>query len=434
MRTPALRVAMISVHACPLAPPGAWETGGMNIYIREVARHLSDLGVEVDVFTRRQGPEGPDVVQFAEHARVIHISAGPPRSMPKESVVSYIAEFICNMREFVASEERGYDVIHSHYWLSGRVAGYFKSAWHVPMVAMFHTLAELKNQSDLGQDEAEGTVRLDIERLTATIADRLVASTPVDGGHLEAYYGADERRITIIPCGVDLRRFRPGPLAEARRALHWDQDERVILFVGRIQRLKGIDLLLQTGALLAERHRAREVPRFRIVLVGGRAEPSGDDPEAREIRRLQHLAADLGITDLVTWMGAVAHEELPAYYQAADVTVMPSTYESFGLVAVESMACGTPVVASRVGGLQVTVQDGRTGYLIPWRDPRLYADRIAALLTDASLRRRLAAGAHERAATLGWGTTARDLLHLYRELLDEHAMPRGDLVAGRGTH
>jgi len=433
VRTPALRVAMISVHACPLAPPGAWETGGMNVYIREVARHLSNLGVEVDVFTRRQGPEGPDILQFAEHARVIHISAGPPRSMPKESVVDHIAEFICNMRELVINEERGYDLIHSHYWLSGRVAGYFKNAWHVPMVAMFHTLAELKNQTDLGQDETEGTIRLDIERLTAATADRLVASTPVDRSHLMQYYGAEEQRIGVIPCGVDLQRFQAGSRAEARRALGWN-DERVLLFVGRIQRLKGIDLLLQTAAILAERQGEGEIPPFRVVLVGGRAEPGGDDPEAREIRRLQQLAADLGVTDRVSWVGAVAHETLPAYYRAADVTVMPSTYESFGLVAVESMACGTPVVASRVGGLQVTVQDGKTGYLIPWRDPQLYADRIAALLTDPSLRRRLGTGARERAASLGWDSTAQGLLNLYHDLLDEHAVHHGDLAASRGTH
>jgi D-inositol-3-phosphate glycosyltransferase len=425
---------MISVHACPLAPPGAWETGGMNVYIREVARHLSDLGVEVDVFTRRQGPESADVVPFAEHARTIHIPAGPARPLPKETVVDHIAEFICNMREFVALEERSYDLIHSHYWLSGRVGGYFKNTWHVPMVAMFHTLAELKNQSDLGEDESEGTLRLDIERLTVAITDRLVASTPVDRSHLERFYGADTDRVTVIPCGVDLRRFHSGSKSSARLALGWDHDDPVILFVGRIQRLKGVDLLLQTVALLMERQRAGEVPPFRVVIVGGRATPEGNDPEAREIRRLKSLAEALGIQDVVTWVGAVEHEALPTYYQAADVTAMPSTYESFGLVAVESMASGTPVVASRVGGLQVTVQDGRTGFLIPWRDPQLYADRLALLLNDPELRHRMGAAGLARAATLGWERTAQDLLNLYLELLEEHAARAGDLVSGRGTH
>jgi D-inositol-3-phosphate glycosyltransferase len=266
------------------------------------------------------------------------------------------------------------------------------------------------------------------------IADRLVASTPVDRSHLERYYGADGDRVTIVPCGVDLRRFHPGSQGEARHALGWDHTDPVILFVGRIQRLKGIDLLLQTIALLAERQQGGEVPRFRVVIVGGRADPAGNDPEAREIRRLQALAEALGIQDIVAWVGAVEHEALPAYYQAADVTVMPSTYESFGLVAVESMASGTPVVASRVGGLQVTVQDGRTGYLIPWRDPRLYADRLALLLTDPVLRRSLGAAGRERAAALGWERTAHDLLDLYHELLDEHAARAGEVASGRSTY
>jgi D-inositol-3-phosphate glycosyltransferase len=406
----------------------------MNVYIREVARHLSHLGVEVDVFTRRQGPDSPDVVPFAERARTIHIAAGPPRSLPKETVVDHIAEFICNMREFVALEGNGYDLIHSHYWLSGRVAGYFKNAWHVPMVAMFHTLAELKNQTDLGEDEAEGTIRLDIERLTVAIADRLVASTPVDRTDLERSYGADRDRVAIIPCGVDLRRFHPGSQEDARQALRWEHEDPVILFVGRIQRLKGVDLLLQTVALLAERVQAGEVRPFRVVIVGGRADPSGDDAEAREIRRLHSLARALGIQNLVMWEGAVEHDALPAYYRAADVTVMPSTYESFGLVAVESMASGTPVVASRVGGLQVTVQDGVTGYLIPWRDPRLYADRLALLLADRALRKRMGAAGRERAAALGWERTAHDLLDLYHDLLDQHAVRAGEVASGRGTH
>jgi D-inositol-3-phosphate glycosyltransferase len=423
---------MISVHACPLAPPGAWETGGMNIYIREVARHLSDLGVEVDIFTRRQGPDTDDIVSFAEHARCIHIPAGPPQPLPKESVVDHIAEFICNMREIATNDGRPYDVIHSHYWLSGRVGGYFKNAWHVPMIAMFHTLAELKNQTDLGEDETEGTLRLDIERLTVNIADRLVASTPVDRSHLELYYGATDDRVSIIPGGVDLQRFRPGSREAARRFLGWSQDEQVLLYVGRIQRLKGIDLLLQTVALLAERQRAGEIPRFRLVIVGGRADPTAEDPEAREIRRLRELAAQLGVADIVSWLGAVEHAELPSYYQAADVTVMPSTYESFGLVAVESMASGTPVVASRVGGLQVTVHDGQSGFLIPWRDPQLYADGIAQLLSDPELRHRMGAAGRESAAALGWDRTAREVLALYQHLLDERSLAAGAGGSGRG--
>ncbi|MEA2641687.1 MAG: D-inositol-3-phosphate glycosyltransferase [Chloroflexota bacterium] len=419
-----LRVATISVHACPLAPPGAWETGGMNIYIREVSRYLSELGVQVDIFTRRQGPDdhGTDdatVVPFAEHARVIHIDAGPPRYLPKEDVVGYLPEFICNMRDFIRNEELSYDVVHSHYWLSGRVSGYFKNVWQVPMVAMFHTLAELKNQVSLGPDETESDVRVGIERMTVATADRVVASTITDSDHLEQYYDADTGRITIVPCGVDVRTFHAGSATAARRALGWS-DEAVILFVGRIQQLKGIDVLLHAAALLAPRVLAGILPPFRVVIVGGRP-TGGDDPQAREIERLHALAQDLGVAEFVRWVGAVEHEALPQYYQAADVTVMPSTYESFGLVAVESMACGTPVVAARVGGLQTTVQDGETGYLIHAREPALYAARIAEILTQPDLRARLGVAARERAATFGWQHVARQLVGLYEDLIREQS-------------
>lgn len=419
-----LRIATVSVHACPLAAPGAWETGGMNVYIREVSRHLSDLGVEVDVYTRQQGPIGEAIVPFAENARVIHVPAGPPRYLPKEEVVGYLPEFICNMREFVADHELRYQVVHSHYWLSGRVAGYFKNAWHVPMVAMFHTLGELKNQVSLSADEWESDVRHGIERLTVATADRVIASTRTDGAHLELYYGAEGSRIRVVPCGVDLERFRPGPRDEARRALGFG-DEAIALFVGRIQQLKGIEILLSAGALLAERQRRGEAPPFRLVIVGGR--PSADDdPEAREIQRLKELAISLGIGDRVLWVGAVEHEELTRYYQAADVTVMPSTYESFGLVAVESMACGTAVVASRVGGLQATVEDGRTGYLLESRDPALYAERILELFTHPTLRQRFGEAGRRRAERFGWGRVAAQLLELYQSLGD-----RGQVTGDR---
>ncbi|HZT08984.1 MAG TPA: glycosyltransferase [Chloroflexota bacterium] len=393
----------------------------MNIYIREVSRHLSHLGVAVDVFTRRQDPAAPDIVPFAEHARVVHVTAGPERYLPKEAVVEYLPEFICNMREFIADEESHYDIVHSHYWLSGRVAGYFKNAWHVPMVAMFHTLSELKNQVTISPDEWESDIRAGIERLTVATADRLIASTPVDGAHLEDHYGADGERVSIVPCGVDSTQFHPGSRSAALQALGLD-DRRLVLFVGRIQQLKGIDVLIRSAAMLAGREQSGAVPPFTVAIVGGRPSSADDDPEAREIRRLRHIAEELGVTDHIQWMGAVDHEALPAYYQAADVTVMPSTYESFGLVAVESMACGTPVVAARVGGLQETVQDGETGFLIPLRDPAHYAQRIEQILTQPELRSRLSLRARARARQFSWEHVAKQLVDLYHSLRREPAL------------
>jgi D-inositol-3-phosphate glycosyltransferase len=400
----------------------------MNIYIREVSRHLSDLGVEVDVFTRRQGPEGPDVEPFASRARVIHVPAGPARYLPKEQVVEHLPEFICNMREFVQrgdadGHSAAYDLVHSHYWLSGRVGGYFKNAWRVPMVAMFHTLGELKNQVSVSPEEWEADVRVGIERLTVATADRVVASTRTDGDHLELYYGADGDHISVVPCGVDIQQFHPGDRDAARRALGLG-DAQIVLFVGRIQQLKGIELLLRAIHVLAGREGDGEAPPFRAVIVGGRPTGDSDDPEAREFGRLKALSRELGVDNHVEWRGAVAHEELAQYYQAANVTVMPSTYESFGLVAVESMACGTPVVAARVGGLQATVQEGKTGFLIPWRDPAIYADRIGDILSDPEFAGRLGRAARARAMEFGWDRVATQLVDLYDELIQAQTDPR----------
>lgn len=387
----------------------------MNVYIREVSRHLSDLGVEVDVFTRQQGEHVDTIVPLAERARVIHVPAGPQRYLAKERVVEHLPEFICNMREFTMNDDPRYDVIHSHYWLSGRVASYFKNAWQVPMLAMFHTLAELKNQVSLSEDEHESDLRVGIERMTVQTADRLIASTATDRSHLETYYEADRGRVTILPCGVDLDLFRPTDREAARRALGLG-NSRLILFVGRIQQLKGIEVLLRAIPLLQARERLEQLPPFRVMIVGGRPSGERNDPAMRELHRLQRLAAELGVENRIEWTGAVEQTDLPAYYGAADVTVVPSTYESFGLVALESMACGTPVVAAKVGGLVATVQDGQSGFLVDSRDPADYAQRIAQLLADRELRQKFSAHAIERAAQFGWRRVAAQLLELYLDL------------------
>jgi D-inositol-3-phosphate glycosyltransferase len=395
----------------------------MNVYIREVSRHLSDLGVEVDVFTRQQGEHVETVVPLAEHARVIHVPAGPPHYMSKERVVEHLPEFICNMRDFAQREGRQYDLIHSHYWLSGRVAGYFKSAWQVPMLAMFHTLAELKNQVSVSEDERESDLRVGIERMTVQTADRVIAATALDRSHLERFYDADQGRVTILPCGVDLDLFTPGDRDAARAELGFG-NERLILFVGRIQQLKGLELLFRATRVLADRTSETSIPPFRVLIVGGRPSGERNDPEIRELHRLQRLARDLDIEAQLTWVGAVEQAELPRYYRAADTTVIPSTYESFGLVALESMACGTPVVAAAVGGLLATVVDGETGFLIDGRDPTDYADRIAQLLGPSPLAGALQRQAVQRAHHFGWQRVASQLLGLYEELIG--ARSRGE--------
>jgi D-inositol-3-phosphate glycosyltransferase len=405
-----LRVAMLSVHTCPLAPLGGWESGGLNVYVRELSRHLSELGLEVDVYTRRQDPKAPEVVSFAEGARVIHVAAGPAQYVPKDSVVGYLPEFVSRTRAHASRAGLTYDLIHAHYWLSGPVAGLLQRGWRIPTVAMFHTLARMKNQVMTGGTERESAHRDVIEQRTMLLADRVVAATAIDRRHMLEHYDVPPHKISVVPGGVDLTRFRPGDQAAARRQLKID-GSHVLLFVGRIQRLKGIDLLLQAVSRLSAL--APEVgERLRVLVVGGRSGET-DALESREQRRLSNLVARLGLRNRVTLVGSVDQALLPTYYAAADITVVPSMYESFGLVAVESMACATPVVAARVGGLTTTVQDGVTGYLVPWRDPALYAERLALLLTNPSLRREMGRNAVATAARYDWMRVAEEIYGIY---------------------
>jgi D-inositol-3-phosphate glycosyltransferase len=412
-----LKIAVLSMHTCPLAPLGGWETGGMNVYVRELGRALAARGVTVDVFTRRQAPDVPDVVDFAPGARVIHIDAGPHRHVDKYDILDYLPDFACGIQRYRALTGSSYDLIHSHYWLSGRLGLLFEDRWGVPMVSTFHTLAQLKNRVAESAAEREQAVRYEIERRTMASSDRIVALTAVDRQQMIRHYG-EQAPIVVIPGGVDLERFTPLPRAAARARLGLDARQKILLFVGRIQRLKGLEILIRAFARLAD-------IEAQLLIVGGRP---GTSPESREIARLQHLAGRLGVAERTHFLGAVAHEELPAYYSAADVSVMPSSYESFGLVAVESLACGTPVVATRVGGLRSIVRDGETGLLVPWRDAGLFAERLRRVLTDDELRGRLARQARPSVLQYGWDRIADEHLALYAEVRAE----RRAVVAAQG--
>jgi D-inositol-3-phosphate glycosyltransferase len=394
------------MHTCPLAPLGGWETGGMNVYVRELGRALAARGARVDIFTRRQATDAPDVVEYTPGARVVHIDAGPHRHVDKYDVLDYLPDFACGVQRFRALTGASYDVLHSHYWLSGRLGLLFADHWGIPLVSMFHTLAQLKNRVAETPAEREQVVRFEIERRTMAGSDRLVALTSVDRQQMIRHYG-DLAPIVVIPGGVDLERFRPRPKADARRALGLQETERIVLFVGRIQRLKGLEVLLRAFARLSD------LDNRRLVIVGGQP---GTSQESREIARLQHLAAKLGVAERTRFVGAIAHEELPLYYSAADVSAMPSSYESFGLVAVESLACGTPVVATRVGGLTSIVRDGETGLLVPWRDADLFAERLRAVLQDERLRARLARSARKSVLGYGWDRIADEHLALFAEV------------------
>lgn len=410
------RIAMLSYHTCPLATLGGKDTGGMNVYVRDLTRELGRLGIHVDVFTRSQDEHVPHVLHDLGFGnRVVHIPAGPERPLPRPDLVQYIPEFAARIEEFAAVRDIRYDLIHSHYWMSGLAAERLKAAWDVPVVQMFHTLGEMKNRVALTESEKEGAYRLDGERHVLRMADRIIASTPAEQAQLRWLYRADPTKITIIPPGVDTSHFYPIPLDEAREAAGLPKGERTILFVGRIEPLKGVDTLIKAATRLRLRGISAEHP-VNLVIVGGNPDATGEDTDA-EMGRLRALTRQLCMDRMVVFLGKRDQDRLPYYYSAAEVVVMPSHYESFGMVALEAMACGTPVVASQVGGLGFLVRDGETGFLVPDRDPAALADRLSLLLGDPSLRQRIGRQAVAYAQTFDWEKIAVQIAEVYRSLL-----------------
>jgi D-inositol-3-phosphate glycosyltransferase len=398
------RVAMLSFHTSPLAPLGGSETGGMNVYVREVARHLGRLGVAVDVFTRRDDPETPDVTEFGEGARLVQVDAGPAARVEKEALPQHVPAFADGVRAFARRQGLRYDVLHSHYWLSALAGEEIARAWDVPHLAMFHTLGQVKLRARASEHEPRE--RLDAEARLVHAVDGIVAATAHERQLLRQLYRVAPSRVEVIPLGVDLERFRPRARDAAREALGIRPEERIVLAVGRIQPLKGLDILVRSLAEVTDR------TGLSLLIIGG------DERAAPEVGRLSAIAEEVGVADAVRFLGPIPHEELPAYYNAADVVAVPSFYESFGLVAVEAMASGTPVVASRVGGLASTVADGRTGYLIPWRCPEPFAEKIELLLRNEPLRAALGRAGVERMQAYSWTSVAERLVEVYAHAIE----------------
>ncbi|HEX9115947.1 MAG TPA: glycosyltransferase [Anaerolineae bacterium] len=413
------RIAMLSVHTCPLATLGGKETGGMNVYVRELTRELSTRGLAVDVFTRSQDPTVPMVSSgggaLGPHGRVIHVPAGPQRPYDKNAIYDHLPEFVRGVEAFAVREGIHYDLIHSHYWLSGLAARDLRSSWGVPIVQMFHTLGELKNRVAQSPAEMEGGRRIACEGEIMRFADRVVAATSLERDQMAELYGADPAHIAVVPPGVDLQRFRPFPCEQARASIGVPPDQQVVLFVGRIQPIKGIDTLIRAMSIVFDRE-----PQLRhhvvLSIIGG--DPDADqDRDESELARLQALRAQLGIGDLVTFLGSKDQDMLPCYYSAASMVVVPSHYESFGMVALEAMACGCPVIASDVGGLSFSVADGFNGYLVPNGDPEALAYKLTLLLKYESLRRQLGEQARRWVERYRWANIANEILEVYEEVL-----------------
>jgi D-inositol-3-phosphate glycosyltransferase len=397
-----LTVAMLSVHTCPLAALGGKETGGMNVYVRQVACELGRMGVHVDVFTRSQNPTIPRVVELGPGARVVHLPAGPEAPMAREAVHAHLEQFATGVEEFALDQGLAYDLIHSHYWLSGVAGLRLRETWGAPLVQMFHTLGRLKNSVAQSDAELEPTLRLDEEARIVAQADRVVAANVVERAHLVWHYGARTERIAVIPCGVDTDLFQPMDPAKAKDLLELPPDP-MLLYVGRLQPIKGLDTLLEAMTMVPE--------PARLLIVGGER----DARESAHGAALRGSLAALGLDRRVHFLSAQPQRRLRLFYAAADATVVPSHYESFGMVALEAMACGSPVVASRVGGLTTTVQEGVTGRLVPEGDAPALAAAITRLL-QGSEGRRLGQQATRWAAEHRWPCVAEAVCRLYSEL------------------
>ncbi len=401
MDDPSCRVAVLSVHTSPLELPGSGDAGGMNVYIREVAEEMASRGVRSDIFTRRTDPDEPGVVEMAEGVRVFSVRAGPERPVHKDRLPTLVRRFADSI-----SEVGPYDVIHAHYWLSGVSGAYLKTSWAAPLVVSFHTLARVKDVASIGESP-EPIFRKRGEDRVIRAADRIIAPTEIERAQLLELYGADPASIYVVPPGVDLDRFTPGDREAARRRLGFGDDPTVV-FVGRLQPFKGVDVAVQALA-----HLRKMVPDARLVIVGGDS-PRGSRGERM---RLRLAARRLGVSDRLRFLEPVTHAKLPDLYRAADVVVVPSASESFGLVALEAAACGTPVVATAVGGLRLTVRDGETGYLVGSRDPASFAAALSRVLADPSARERLGANAVRLARRFPWSSTTNGILETYASVM-----------------
>lgn len=420
---------MISAHTSPLSQPGTGDAGGLNVYVTELSRALAALGAQVEIFTRRTSSNQPDVVFLTDHVSVTHITAGPFEGLDKNDLPAQMCYFTAGVLRTEASRRMGwYDLVHSHYWLSGQAGWLAADRWGVPLVHTMHTTARAKNANLAPGDAPEPLTRVIGEEQVVAEADLLLASTPDEALELTSLYGADPARVAVVPPGVDLDAFsQHGPQSDAgfpesartggqvphtarwaaRARLGLPQDRRIVVFAGRLQPLKGTDILLRAWPEVAVRFAAPPL----LAIVGG---PSGRPSASDELRA---LAWQEGVSDQVLFHPPVPQAALSDWYRAADLVAVPSHYESFGLVALEAQAAGTPVVAADVGGLRTVVADGESGVLVADHEPRAWAAALSDLLLDDRRRERLAAGARPQAERFTWQLTAQRTLDAYRRVI-----------------
>lgn len=402
------KIAFISDHASPLASLGGVDSGGQNVYVDRLARQLTEYGYEVDVFTRKDNADLPDVVELYPGVRVVHIKAGPEEQVPKEEMLPFMDEFTTNMMKFIKEKNVEYEVMHAHFFMSALVAADIKKSLGIPFVVTFHALGKVRRIHQKEADKFPDT-RFAIEERVMQEADRMIAECPQDYKDFVEHYDAPAENIVTIPCGVDLQNFYPVDKMVARMVLGWDQNEKIILQLGRMVKRKGIANVVEALAVLSE----KSDKAVRLVIVGGES----DEPDPAitpEIGRLQNLAESLGVADKVAFVGRKNREQLKFYYSAADIFVSTPWYEPFGMTPLEAMACGTPVIGSKVGGIKYSVADSETGFLVPPKDSDALADKLHTLISNTSLSRELRENAIARVESeFTWDIVARQIARLY---------------------
>lgn len=406
-----LRIAMISEHASPLAALGGVDSGGQNVYVAQLAKHLARRGHSVDIFTRRDAPELETVVCWEPGVRIVHVPAGPATAVPKEELLPFMEQFSAFVMDFAVAEG-GYDLAHANFWMSGLVATQLKRELGIPFVVTFHALGKVRRLHQ-GEDDGFPRQRNAIEEQIVAEADHVIAECPQDRADLVEHYRADGVSMSVVPCGVDPNEFTPEAKADARRVLGIDPDARLITHVGRMVPRKGIDTLIEALGLLRRGYGIDA----RMLIVGGNSEEP-DPVQTPEIARLQSIAREQGVEDAVDFRGARPRNSLKHYYSAADVFATTPWYEPFGITPLEAMACGTPVIGADVGGIKYSVVDRETGYLVPPRDPDALAARLACLLTNPELATQFGARGRERVMNaFTWELVARQVLRVYHEVL-----------------
>lgn len=413
------RIAIICVHASPLATFGGKKAGGMNIYVREIAQEFASRGIIVDIFTRKTSESQPYIDQtLGTNVNVVHVKAGPIAPLDPDDVYPYLSEFSASVIAYTTKYQVVYPLIYSHYWLSGWVANKLKEVWGTPFIQMFHTLGEMKNRITSGAPRLPD-LRIAEEMRIVAWADMIIAATEAEHYQLLWLYRADRRKIVIVPPGVDAQQFYPISHTNAQVKLGFDKDKRLFLFVGRIEPLKAVDTIIEAVSLI-KRECPPLAPLFQVAIVGGDPNDNND----QEMVRLKAFVDKHDVGDIVQFLGAREHHLLPEYYAAATALIMPSDYESFGMVALEAMAVGTPVIATEVGGLAFLVKDGETGFHIPSRDPRSLAKRMMFFVTQPEKRQILSKNSVILAQQYRWSLIGDRLLSTFETILDQTGLNR----------